>query len=260
MNYQTAALILLLTPLLSALVILLLHKTLRAGAVIVSLGSAAICLATSLLLLFKPSAVAETEGLLLPFLRLPGLAADLDYILDSQAIGMMFIVSFIGFLVHLYSVGYMKDDDAKPRFFGALSLFMFSMTGIVLAGNLIMMFVFWELVGVSSYLLIGHWFKKPEAADAAKKAFLTNRIGDFGFMIGILCLWAVGGMGSMVGNDKEHTTRDATSTLVVESGADYTPDLSFSGLERQFESREDGRSPALPEWLLTLAATARLAA
>src|SRR5690606_27880046 len=69
-------------------------------------------------------------------------------------------------------------------------LFMFSMTGIVLAGNLMMMFIFWELVGLSSYLLIGHWFQKASAAEASKKAFLTNRIGDFGFMIGILMLFA----------------------------------------------------------------------
>jgi len=253
MNYQTAALILLLTPLLSALVILLLHKTLRAGSVIVSLGSAGICLVTSILLLLKKPDLGVTEGLLVPFLRLPGFSADLTFLLDSQAIGMMFIVTFIGFLVHLYSVGYMKDDDAKPRFFGALSLFMFSMTGIVLAGNFIMMFVFWELVGVSSYLLIGHWFKKPEAADAAKKAFLTNRIGDFGFMIGILCLWAIGGVGTMVGDDGDHLTL-RSSGIIMESGADYTPDLSFSGLEAQFESRATGKSPAVPAWLLTLAA------
>ena len=82
---------------------------------------------------------------------------------------------------HVFSLGYMKDDEAKARYFGGLSLFMFSMTGIVLAHNFVMMFIFWELVGLSSYLLIGHWYQKDSAADAAKKAFLTNRIGDFGF-------------------------------------------------------------------------------
>jgi len=101
----------------------------------------------------------------------------------------MLIVTSIGLLVHVFSLGYMKEDEAKIRFFGSLSLFMFSMTGIVLAGNLIMMFIFWELVGLSSYLLIGHWFEKASAAEASKKAFLTNRIGDFGFMIGILMLF-----------------------------------------------------------------------
>ena len=88
----------------------------------------------------------------------------------------MIIVTFIGFLVHLFSLGYMKDDEGKARYFGGLALFMFSMTGIVLATNFVMMFIFWELVGVSSYILISHWYSKPSAADAAKKAFLTNRI------------------------------------------------------------------------------------
>jgi NADH-quinone oxidoreductase subunit L len=109
---------------------------------------------------------------------------------------MLFIVTFIGMLVHVYSLGYMKNDPAKARYFGALSLFMFSMNGIVLADNLLMMFLFWELVGVSSYLLIGHWLEKPQAADAAKKAFIVNRIGDFGFMTGILILFGVTGFAS----------------------------------------------------------------
>src|SRR5438105_13264464 len=83
----------------------------------------------------------------------------------------------------------MRDDDGKSRYFAALSLFMFAMLGIVLANNFVMLFIFWELVGFTSYVLIGHWFERDAAADAAKKAFLTNRIGDFGFMIGILMVW-----------------------------------------------------------------------
>jgi len=93
----------------------------------------------------------------------------------------------------------MKDDDAKARYFSGLSIFMFSMTGIVLADNFLMMFMFWELVGFSSYLLIGHWFQKESAADAAKKAFLANRVGDFGFLIGILMLWQITGALSFSG-------------------------------------------------------------
>ncbi len=112
-------------------------------------------------------------------------------LLDDLAKGMMIVVTGVGMLVHIFSLGYMKDDEAKARYFGGLSIFMFSMTGIVLADNFIMMFIFWELVGFSSYLLIGHWFEKKSAAEAAKKAFLVNRIGDFGFMIGILMLWGI---------------------------------------------------------------------
>jgi NADH-quinone oxidoreductase subunit L len=113
--------------------------------------------------------------------------------LDQLSTGMMIVVTGVGALVHIFSLAYMKDDEAKARYFTGLSLFMFSMTGIVLAGNFIMTFIFWELVGLSSYLLIGHWYQKESAADAAKKAFLCNRVGDFGFMIGILMLWGITG-------------------------------------------------------------------
>ena len=109
--------------------------------------------------------------------------------LDQLSTGMMVVVTGVGALVHVFSLAYMKDDDAKARYFTGLAFFMFSMTGIVLSSNFIMTFIFWELVGFSSYLLIGHWYQKESAADAAKKAFLCNRVGDFGFMIGILLLW-----------------------------------------------------------------------
>ena len=103
---------------------------------------------------------------------------------------MMLIVTGVGGAIHIYSYGYMDDDRGKARFFAFMSLFTFSMLGIVLANNFIELFIFWELVGVSSYLLIGFWFEKPSAADAAKKAFFTNRLGDFGFLLGILVVWA----------------------------------------------------------------------
>jgi len=113
--------------------------------------------------------------------------------LDHLAKAMLLVVTGIGFLVHLYSTVYMEHDESKARFFGHLSLFMFSMLGIVLADNFAMMFIFWELVGVSSYLLIGHWFTRDAAGKAANKAFIMNRLGDFGFMLGILMLWASAG-------------------------------------------------------------------
>jgi NADH-quinone oxidoreductase subunit L len=192
MNDQPALLpsIVLLLPLLAALVNLLFHKPLKGAAPLISVGSAAICFIASLLLLGVPG---EKFYTIVPFLHMDGFNVAIDAIIDRQSRGMMFVVTFVGLLVHLFSLGYMKTDASKARYFGGLSLFMFSMTGIVLAGNFIMMFVFWELVGLSSYLLIGHWFEKPSAAEASKKAFLTNRIGDFGFMIGILLLFAANG-------------------------------------------------------------------
>ena len=106
---------------------------------------------------------------------------------------MLAIVGIVGLCVHVFSLGYMRDDSAKARYFGGLSIFMFSMIGIVLADNLFMMFIFWELVGFSSWLLINHWCERQAPAEASKKAFITNRVGDFGFLLGILmCYWAHG--------------------------------------------------------------------
>ena len=110
--------------------------------------------------------------------------------LDWLSLMMALIVTGVGSVIHIFSAGYMKGDRAYGRYFACLSLFMFSMLGIVLADNFLMMFIFWELVGVSSYLLIGFWYERPAAADASKKAFLTNRLGDFGFLLGILLVWA----------------------------------------------------------------------
>lgn len=108
---------------------------------------------------------------------------------DALARLMAVVVTWVGAAIHVYSWGYMRGDPGVGRFFGFLSLFMFSMLGIVLAGNLVMMFIFWELVGLSSYLLIGFWYERASAADAGKKAFLVNKLGDFGFLLGILAVW-----------------------------------------------------------------------
>ena len=116
---------------------------------------------------------------------------DFDLRFDPLSLLMMLIVTGVASAIHIYSWGYMSEDRAFARYFACLSLFTFSMLGIVLANNFVMLFIFWELVGVSSYLLIGFWFEKPSAADAGKKAFITNRLGDFGFILGILIVWAM---------------------------------------------------------------------
>jgi NADH-quinone oxidoreductase subunit L len=102
---------------------------------------------------------------------------------------MLFMVTFVGSLIVIYSIGYMHGDRGYWRFFSAVALFLFSMTSLVLASNFLLIYVFWELVGLCSYLLIGFWYERPTAAAAAKKAFLVNRIGDFGFALGILMVW-----------------------------------------------------------------------
>jgi NADH-quinone oxidoreductase subunit L len=129
------------------------------------------------------------------WLSIGNLQIDFGLKLDALSLMMTLVVTGVGGAIHIYSYGYMRGDRGFSRFFACLSLFTFSMLGIVLANNFIEMFIFWELVGVSSYLLIGFWFEKPSAADAAKKAFFTNRLGDFGFLLGILVVW--GNVGSL---------------------------------------------------------------
>jgi len=115
--------------------------------------------------------------------------ANVGFMLDHLSGLMILVVSGVGFLIHVYSIGYMDEDPGFYRFFAYLNLFMFSMLTLVLANNYVLMFVGWEGVGLCSYLLIGFWFVKKSAADAGKKAFIVNRIGDFGFILGMLLLF-----------------------------------------------------------------------
>lgn len=113
----------------------------------------------------------------------------LSFLLDNQTLLMLVVVHLVAILVQVFSISYMHAEPARWRYFAFLQLFVFSMLGIVLAGSLLLMYVFWELVGLSSYLLIGFWYERPRAVWAAKKAFLLNRIGDAGFLMGILLLF-----------------------------------------------------------------------
>jgi NADH-quinone oxidoreductase subunit L len=123
------------------------------------------------------------------WLNIGDLQVQLGLQLDPLSMLMMLVVTGVASLIHIYSWGYLEDDPGFSRYFACLSLFTFSMLGIVLANNFVELFIFWELVGVSSYLLIGFWFERPAAANAGKKAFITNRLGDFGFLLGILTVW-----------------------------------------------------------------------
>lgn len=120
---------------------------------------------------------------------LPQVTIEFGILLNGLSLLMLLVVTGVASLIFLYSLEYMAHDKGYARYFAALSFFTFSMLGIVLANNLIQIFIFWELVGLSSYLLIGHWFEKPEASEASKKAFLTTRVGDVGFLLGILLLF-----------------------------------------------------------------------
>ncbi|MGQ0445048.1 MAG: NADH-quinone oxidoreductase subunit L [Beijerinckiaceae bacterium] len=120
-----------------------------------------------------------------------GLRVDWSLRIDALTAVMLVVVTLVSSLVHLYSIGYMRDDPSRPRFFAYLSLFTFAMLALVTADNLVQMFFGWEGVGLASYLLIGFWYEKPEANAAAIKAFVVNRVGDFGFALGIFLVFAL---------------------------------------------------------------------
>ena len=122
------------------------------------------------------------------WIRSGNFTADFSFYLDQLSLVMLLVVTGVGFLIHIYSVGYMWDDPSYYRFFSYLNLFMFFMLTLVLADNYLLMFIGWEGVGLASYLLIGFWFTKDSAASAGKKAFIVNRIGDFGFLIALFLL------------------------------------------------------------------------
>src|SRR5712692_5955821 len=182
--------IVLLLPLASAGAITLFTRRLKALSSLISVAAVLGSFLCSCL-------IFEQKGLSAPELKWidfgTAFTVPFGFVLDDLSRMMLVLVSGIGALIHIYSLGYMRDDEGRSRYFAALSLFMFAMLGIVLANNFVMLFIFWELVGFTSYVLIGHWFERDAAADAANKAFITNRIGDFGFMLGILMVWVATG-------------------------------------------------------------------
>lgn len=195
--------LLLILPLLAATSILL-HLHRKADmAIFASVGSASLCFIIAIGVAcggIQPP--ASLTWLSFPAHgNFPGLTVDLGMIFDPLSKGMLLVVTGVGLLVHIFSIGYMEHDPSKGRFFGGLSIFMFSMTGIVLATNMIMLFFFWEGVGLSSYILIGFWYTRESAAVAANKAFVCNRLADFGFMIGILTMWSLMGTVSVQTDD-----------------------------------------------------------
>jgi len=136
-----------------------------------------------------PHDARRVEQVMAPWIGVGGFQADWGLLLDPLSAVMILVVSGVGFLIHVYAVGYMHDDRDFPRFFTYLNLFTFSMLMLVLANNYLLLYVFWEAVGLCSYLLIGFWFERPAAAEAGKKAFIVNRVGDFGFGLGVMLLW-----------------------------------------------------------------------
>jgi NADH-quinone oxidoreductase subunit L len=160
---------------------------------IVACGSVGLSLLASLAvvaeLLALPQEARRVTQVMAPWIGAGNFQADWGLLLDPLSSVMILVVSGVGFLIHVYSIGYMHEDPDYPRFFTYLNLFTFSMLMLVLANNYLLLYVFWEAVGLCSYLLIGFWFERQSAADAGKKAFIVNRVGDFGFALGVMLLW-----------------------------------------------------------------------
>ncbi|HEY8102789.1 MAG TPA: NADH-quinone oxidoreductase subunit L [Burkholderiaceae bacterium] len=136
---------------------------------------------------------AKFNGTLYTWMTVAGLKLEVGFLIDSLTAMMMCVVTFVSLMVHIYTIGYMKDDDGYNRFFSYISLFTFSMLMLVMSNNFLQLFFGWEAVGLVSYLLIGFWYTRPTAIFANMKAFLVNRVGDFGFILGIGLLLAYAG-------------------------------------------------------------------
>ena len=182
------------------------------------------------------------------------LVVPLGVAIDNLGVIMFLMVTFIATLIHIYSMGYMHDDPRYPRFFTYLSLFCFSMLGLVASSNVFMIFIFWELVGVCSYLLIGFWYEEKANCDAANKAFIVNRVGDVGMLVGLGLLWT--SLGTFSFQEINQGLRGPTGRL--ESRRPSPTGTRSSQLvdpaTHQVETNDvTGQPRQIPFWMLTLA-------
>ena len=183
----------------------------------------------------------------------PALAVPLGIAVDNLTVVMFLMVTFIATLIHIYSMGYMHDDPRYPRFFTYLSLFCFSMLGLVVSSNVFMIFIFWELVGVCSYLLIGFWYEEKVNSDAANKAFVVNRVGDVGMIAGLGLLWI--SLGTFSFDEINHGLRGAGGDLhqvKLLNGAEVVQLVDAETGKVKINPATDQRRE-IPLWMLTLA-------
>jgi len=183
-----------LAPLAGALIAGLFGKAIgRTGAHVVTILGVAIALAISILTFLAVRDGATLNQTLYTWADVGGLKLEVGFLIDSLTATMMLVVTFVSLMVHIYTIGYMVDDPGYQRFFSYISLFTFSMLMLVMANNMLQLFFGWEAVGLVSYLLIGFWYTRPTAIYANMKAFLVNRVGDFGFILGIGLVLAFSG-------------------------------------------------------------------
>ncbi|HEY5824569.1 MAG TPA: NADH-quinone oxidoreductase subunit L, partial [Cyclobacteriaceae bacterium] len=185
-------------PLLGFLIVGLNVKKLSHGAVsVIACGSVLLSFVISIylfvLLLNLPEESRSINIVLFDWIKTSGFSASFSFLIDPLSSLMLLIITGVGFLIHVYSIGYMHDDEGFNRFFSYLNLFVFFMLLLVMGSNYLLMFVGWEGVGLCSYLLIGFWFKNKDYTSAANKAFIMNRIGDLGLIIGIVLIFVLFG-------------------------------------------------------------------
>jgi NADH-quinone oxidoreductase subunit L len=180
-----------LAPLFAAIVAGLFgHKIGRTGAHLITIGAVGLSCLLSFLVLYRMYwGGAEPENIgVYTWAVTDGLHMEVGFLVDRLTVLMMAVVTFVSLMVHVYTIGYMHDDPGYQRFFSYISLFTFSMLMLVMSNNFLQLFFGWEAVGLVSYLLIGFWFKRETAIFANLKAFLVNRVGDFGFILGIAAI------------------------------------------------------------------------
>jgi proton-translocating NADH-quinone oxidoreductase chain L len=178
----------------------------------------------------------------------PQLEIPIGVHIDNVTVIMFLMVTFIATLIHIYSMGYMHDDARYPLFFTYLSLFCFSMLGLVAADNIFMVFIFWELVGVCSYFLIGFWHEEKKNSDAANKAFITNRVGDVGMLVGLGLLWSALGTFNIEDINRGLRGSDGALNQVGENVV-----LKDQATGQVILDKADGKERAIPVWVLTIA-------
>src|SRR6266478_1971187 len=214
---------------------------LAASLIILSLANSRRSAAAALAIIGQIAALALSILAFLPTLQAPGYrsvhnftwftfgeqALRIGWVLDSLAAAMLVMIALVGLCIFVFSAGYMADDKNLTRFFAYLPFFSGAMLGVVIANSLLLLFVFWELVGLASYLLLGFWIHKPSAAAAAKKAFITTRIGDLGFFVGIL--WLYGGSGTLLFYDGGKGCLETAGLLGLGASATFVALLIFCG-------------------------------
>jgi NADH-quinone oxidoreductase subunit L len=215
-------------PFAAAVVSLGLSNSRRKSAAVLAIGGQIVVLAISIVA-FLPT--LQTHGFRavqnFTWFTFGDNALRLGFVLDPLAAAMLVMISLVGLCIFVFSVGYMADDKNFTRFFAYLSFFSGAMLGVVIANSLLLLFMFWELVGLASYLLIGFWIDRPSAAAAAKKAFITTRIGDMGFFLGML--WLYNRSGTLLFYDRGHGCLESAGLALLGSSATFIALLIFCG-------------------------------